>query len=435
MAYHGYVFEMKEEYIFPHPNADKLVLCKIFDTQCIISKDYRIGELYIFFPESGRLSDEYCQVNDLVRRKDENGNPAGGFLEPGKQNVKTIRLRKEVSEGMIMNIASLATFGDVSELRAGDTIDTFNGHEICRKYIPRRNPPSTHAGERKNKKSHHKVEVEYVFPQHCDTEQLRFCLNKFKCGDLITISEKLEGTSFREIMSPVKKKNNFIRKLLHLPEKMVYEPLCGTRRTTVSSDRGGYYGTNAFRLDVHNQIVPHLRPNLEVFGEIVGWTGEGGTPIMGEVDTTCLQDKEFTKKYGKKMIFHYGCEEGTYDFYIYRIAEIDNEGDVVVEYSTDQIKRWCEMNGFKMVPILYRGFIPDGVNAGEYVMELAKQYCDGESTIAPHWREGCVIRRDNIAGKFDVAKHKNDSYKIMKGMFVEKLDNVETIDEDILAEL
>lgn len=435
MAYCGYVFEMKQENLMKHPNADRLILAKIFETQCIVSNDYAAGELYVFFPEGGQLSEAFCAANDLVRRKDENGNPVGkGYLDPQKRNVKTIRLRKEASEGLILPISSLSTFGDISILKVGDAIDVFNGVEICKKYIPKQSHRSG-GTYNPNKKKHHKKEVEYVFPQHSDTEQLKFNLHKFKCGDLITITEKLEGTSFREILSPVKKKNGFFRRLFKLPEQVEYKPLCGSRRITVSSEEGGFYGSNAFRLDIHKQIIPHLRNNLEVFGEIVGWTGEGGAPIMGKVDTTCLQDKDFTKKYGKEMIFHYGCEEGQYDFYIYRIAEIDDEGEVVVEYSTDQIRYWCDLHGFKMVPILYRGFIPEGVDAGEYVMELAKQYCNGESTLAPHWREGCVIRIDNIAGKYSCFKHKNDYYKIMKGLYVEKLENTEDMDEDILAEM
>lgn len=435
MAYCGYVFKMKQENLVKHPNADRLILAKVFETQCIISNDYTAGELYVFFPEGGQLSEAFCQANDLVRRKDENGNPIGkGYLDPQKRNVKTIRLRKEASEGLILPISSLSTFGDISTLKVGDTIDIFNGVEICKKYVPKSNRHFSDSYT-PNKKKHHKNEVKFVFPQHIDTEQLRFYLGNFQNGDLITITEKIEGTSFREILSPVRKKNGFLRRLFKLPERVEYKALCGSRRTTISSENGGYYGTNVFRLDIHNQIVPHLRNNLEVFGEIVGWTGESGSPIMGKVDTTCLQDKNFTKKYGKEMIFHYGCKEGQYDFYIYRIAEIDNEGNIVVEYSTDQIRYWCELHGFKMVPVLYRGFIPEGVNAGEYVMELAEKYCNGESTLAPHWREGCVIRRDNIAGKYCCYKHKNDFYKIMKGLYVEKLENTENMDEDILAEL
>jgi serine/threonine protein phosphatase PrpC len=40
MAYCGYIVTLKEK--FPHPNADRLVLAKIFGTQCIISNDYEM---------------------------------------------------------------------------------------------------------------------------------------------------------------------------------------------------------------------------------------------------------------------------------------------------------------------------------------------------------------------------------------------------------
>lgn len=435
MAYCGYVFEMKQENLMKHPNADRLILAKVFETQCIVSNDYSAGELYVFFPEGGQLSEAFCAANDLVRRKDENGNPIGkGYLDPQKRNVKTIRLRKEASEGLILPISSLSTFGDISILKVGDAIDVFNGVEICKKYIPKQSHRSG-GTYNPNKKNRHKKEVEYVFPPHIDTCQLRFCLDKYQNGDLITLTEKIHGTSFREILSPVKKKNGFFRRLFKLPEQVEYKALCGSRRITISSEEGGFYGSNAFRLDIHKQIVPHLRNNLEVFGEIVGWTGEGGAPIMGKVDTTCLQDKDFTKKYGKEMIFHYGCEEGKYDFYIYRIAEIDDEGEVVVEYSTDQIRHWCDLHGFKMVPILYRGFIPEEVNAGEYVMELAKQYCEGESVLAPHIREGVVVRRDNVVSKFDATKHKSDYFKILTGIHVENIKDTDAISQDILEEM
>ena len=133
------------------------------------------------------------------------------------------------------------------------------------------------------------------------------------------------------------------------------------------------------------------------------------------------------------MIFSYGCEEGKYDFYIYRICLMDDDGNIEVEYTTDQIKLWCELNGFKMVPILYRGYLTQ--NSEQEIYKLAQKYCDGESTLDHHWREGCVIRRENNAAKFDVYKHKNDSYKIMKNLATNNLNNVDNISEDLLEEL
>lgn len=439
MAYCGYVVTLKEK--FPHPNADRLVLAKIFGTQCIISNDYEVGKKYVFFPADGQLSMEYCEANNLIRKTDENGNNVGGYLEADKRNIKTIRLRKEASEGLLLPIESLAVFGDISTLKDGDTIDTFNGVEICKKYIPRRNPNTMRHHGSHGRQNHQKsANIKYNFPQHIDTPQLRFCMDKFEVGDLITVTEKLEGTSGRSAILPVKYKNPWWRRVLHMPEKMEWRDFCGTRRVTIAGEeeevevKPGFYGTHDFRMDIHNRLKPHLQKNMEVFYEIVGWTGKEGSPIMGEVDTTCLQDKEFTKKYGKSMIFHYGCEPGAYDFYIYRIALLDDDGDVALEYSTDQIAVWCEKHGFKMVPLLWRGILHNMTDAATQMEDIAHDWCNGESTLAAHWREGCVIRRESNAYKYDVFKAKNDYYKIMKGLFVEKLTG-ENLDNDILEEM
>ena len=71
----------------------------------------------------------------------------------------------------------------------------------------------------------------------------------------------------------------------------------------------------------------------------------------------------------------------------------------------------------------------------EDALYLGEKYCDGESTLGHHWREGCVIRRDNNARKFDVYKNKNFNYKVMKGLFVEQLLEKDIVDDDILEEM
>lgn len=426
--YKAYITELKN--VRPHSNADRLQLGDCFGNTVCVDLSYTEGQIGVYFPTDGQLSIEFAEANNLLRKKDDAGNNIGGYMEPSKRNVTAIRLRGEKSDGLFLPLTCLESFGDINTLREGDVINTFNGHEICCKYIPRRNPSShSREGNRVRKK---KVKIEVVFPQHIDSPQLKYNLNSFKTGDLITITEKLEGTSHRSALLPVKK-TNFFKKLFGIPEKIVYKDYCGSRRVTINQNNSetGYYGNNNFRLDIHKRLLPHLTPNLEVFGEIVGWPGEGQAPLMGEVDTKCLGDKDFTKIYGEKMVFHYGCKNGEYDFYIYRICELDEDGEVKIEYSTDQIISWCELHGFKYVPVLYRGFLKEA----EDILKLGEIYCDGESTLAHHWREGCVIRRDNNARKFDVYKNKNFNYKVMKGIFVEQLSVKDIADNDILEEM
>lgn len=429
MSYNVYVTKLKN--VRPHPNADRLQLADCFGNTVCISLDHSEGELGAYLPTDGQISEEFGKANDLFRRKDENGNNVGGFIDPVKRNVQCIRLRGQKSDGLFLPLTCLESFGDISALKEGDIVTVFNGHEIARKYIPKTNHRN-HVSGAHNKTKKKKVNVEVVFPQHIDSPQLKYNLNSFKPGDLITITEKLEGTSHRSALLPVKK-TNFFRRLFGISEKVVYKDYCGSRRVIINQNNSetGYYGDNNFRLDIHKRLLPHLTPNLEVFGEIVGWPGEGKPPLMGEVDTKCLGDKNFTKKYGEKMVFHYGCKNGEYDFYIYRICELDEDGEVKIEYSTDQIISWCELHGFKYVPVLYRGFLKEA----EDILKLGETYCDGESTLAHHWREGCVIRRDNNARKFDVYKNKNFNYKVMKGIFVEQLSGKDIADNDILEEM
>lgn len=429
MSYNVYVTRLLN--MRPHPNADRLQLADCFGNTVCISLDYKPYELGVYFPTDGQISEEFGKANNLFRCKDENGNEVGGFIDPNKRNVQCIRLRGEKSDGLFLPLSCLEPFGDISELKEGDIVTVFNGHEIARKYIPKTNHRN-HVSGAHNKTKKKKVTVEVIFPQHIDSPQLKYNLNSFKSGDLITITEKLEGTSHRSALLPVKK-TNFFRRLFGISEKVVYKDYCGSCCMIINQNNSetGYYGDNNFRLDIHKRLLPHLTPNLEVFGEIVGWPGEGKPPLMGEVDTKCLGDKNFTKNYGEKMVFHYGCKNGEYDFYIYRICELDEDGEVKIEYSTDQIISWCELHGFKYVPVLYRGFLKEA----EDILKLGETYCDGESTLAHHWREGCVIRRDNNARKFDVYKNKNFNYKVMKGIFVEQLSGKDIADNDILEEM
>ena len=134
MAYCGYV--VKVEKIRKHENADRLQIATFFGNDTVVGLDTQVGQLGVYFPVDGQLSSEFCAANDLVRRKDENGNPCGGYMDPDKRNVKAVKLRGEKSDGLFLPITCLASFGPISDLKPGDTIDIFNGVEICRKYIP-----------------------------------------------------------------------------------------------------------------------------------------------------------------------------------------------------------------------------------------------------------------------------------------------------------
>ena len=444
--YNAYVTRIKN--LRKHPNADRLQLGECFGNTVCVSLEYVDNQLGIYFPCDGQLSVEFAEANNLLRKKDDAGNNCGGYMDPNKRNVTAIRLRGEKSDGLFLPLTCLETFGDVSTLKEGDVINTFNGHEICCKYIPRRNHRQGHVsdGNRTRKK---KVDVAPLFAEHADTEQLAYNLGAFKPGDEIEITLKMHGTSQRTGYLPVFKgyKRTFKDWLLRRDGKPIYDwgYVSGTRRTVLDNYDGGYYGSNEFREQHSKTFEGKLWKGETVYYEVVGFT-HTGAPIMAEGNNEKL-GKDFVKQYGKTTVFSYGCDpEGESfkheyadcwdgvnvrefkpqsDIYVYRMT-MTNEDGAVVEYTPDFMRYRCEQIGVKTVPIMWKGVIPAhtgdaaairlGQGAGAWIKEKAEQYYDGPDPIGKtHVREGVVVRILNRP-KFTAYKHKNFSFKVLEGI-------------------
>lgn len=82
-----------------HTNADRLLCGECFGNTVIVDLGTDPDQLGVYFPTDGKLGLEFAQKNDLLRRKDENGAPAGGYLDPEKRNIKALKLRGEKSDG------------------------------------------------------------------------------------------------------------------------------------------------------------------------------------------------------------------------------------------------------------------------------------------------------------------------------------------------
>ena len=179
--YNAFVTRFKN--LRKHSNADRVLCGECFGNTVIVGLDTQPDELGVYFPVDGQLGVEFAQKNDLLRRKDENGNPAGGYLDPEKRNIKALKLRGEKSDGLFMPLSSLADFTDISQLKEGDTITQLNGVTICEKYIPvRKKGNSVGAGNRTRKR---KDPISPLFMEHADTEQLPYNLSAFHQGDLV----------------------------------------------------------------------------------------------------------------------------------------------------------------------------------------------------------------------------------------------------------
>ena len=446
----GYV--VKVENLRPHGNADRLQIATFFGNDTCVGLSTVLGEIGIYFPTDLQLSVEYCDANNLVRKKDENGNNIGGYMDPDKRNVTAVRLRGERSDGLYMPLSSLVFTGvNLDDVNIGDTIDVVNGVEICRKYIPRGNKRRGGGQSDGNRTRKKKAPVAPLFCEHADTEQLAYNLSAFRPGDQIEVTLKMHGTSQRTGYLPTLKgyKKNILDYILRREGTPIYDwgYVTGTRRTVLENYEGGYYGDNAFR-ETHSRVFEgKLHKGETVYYEVVGFT-DNGTPIMGSSSNAKLNDKEFIKQYGDTTVFSYGCsptgektlygrdDDGLYsiteynkysDMYVYRMTITNEDGDVV-EYTPDFMRYRCEQMGVKCVPVFYKGYIPEytilpddvgspqETDAGEYVMKIAEDFCDGPDPVGKtHVREGVVVRIVNRP-KFAAYKHKNFSFKCLEGI-------------------
>lgn len=458
----GYVVAVEK--LRPHTNADRLQVATFFGSDTCVGLDVVKGEIGIYFPSDLQLSGEFCVVNHLCRKKPD-GTPDTGYLDPEKRNIRPIKLRGERSDGIFMSISCLEYTGaNLDDINVGDTITVVNGHEICKKYIPRGHNSNNSAKGKGNKTRKKHVPVAPLFTEHADTEQLAYNLGAFKPGDEIEITLKMHGTSQRTAYLPVLKSYKATNRIYQyaldamlsgknigswtrkIAERALESAIpiydwgyvSGTRRTVLDDWDGGFYGSNAFRKQHHDKFVSKLHKGEEVYYEVVGFT-DNGTPIMGVGNNKKL-DKDFVKQYGETTTFSYGCDcaeqawkedrgqdpdKPQSDLYVYRMTMTNEDGDVV-EYSPDFMRYRCEQMGVKCVPVMWRGFADEtidwndaGMTAGEWVLEKAEQYYDGPDPIGKtHVREGVVVRIINRP-KFCAYKTKNYSFKMLEGLIKE----------------
>ncbi len=411
--YEAYITKLTN--VRKHDNADRLQLAECFGNTVVIGLDAKENDIVVYFPTDGQLSVEYCEFNNLVRKKDADGNNIGGYLDPEKRNVRALNLRGAKSDGLAMSLESLSKFTDITKLKIGDRITVLSGTQICEKYVPKTGRPRTN-GERNKNKNKIKEDSYPLFKEHVDTEQLDYNLADFKLGDTCYITLKMHGTSARTAYT-IKEKHTWLAKLLSKYIK-IWSFVSGTRRVVLKNFEKGYYGSDGFRKIYHDIFKTKLNKGETIFYEIVGYTDQCGL-IMAEANNKLLNDKEFIKTYGETTKFTYGCTdknellegEKRNDIYVYRMT-MTNEDGFVVEYPWELVKQRCEEMGINYVPEFDK-FI---YSTQEDLLNRVNQFIDGADPIGKtHVKEGIVVRIDNKK-TFKAYKKKSYAFKCLEGI-------------------
>lgn len=400
--YSAYIIRLKNLRL--HPNAHSLKIGEALGNQVIVGLDYNEDDLYLYFPTDGVLSDAYCKQNKLYRSD-------GGYLEDGKGRVRTCKLRKEVSDGLVMKLDSLKGLVPddvISGLRLADRFSELGSIKLCEKYVT----PATRNRSASNgpKKLKNRAELP-LFRKHIDTEQLAFSAGDLKAGDVLVISVKNHGTSARTAYIPVDvelpKWKQLINKYINVFPTQEYKTVSGTRNVIIT------YETNVVNDGIRREINKYLEGKLNknecIFYEICGYDGDA--PIMPPHDNKKIGDDKFVKRYGAQTVYSYGCKPGEYRLFLYRVAYMTPEGYTIDLPASDVARRAEELGMYPLIEL--DRFVYDG--DFDSLLNKCKELAEGKDPLGDHIREGVCIRRDS-SSKIKIFKMKGIGFKILENI-------------------
>jgi hypothetical protein len=418
----------------------------LFGNHIIISKDVKIGDKGIYFPVESKLSDTFLKFNNLYDKPEMNSDTTKKGFFSSKGRVRAVKLKGFKSDGFWIPIESLnflnreykyielyeeLTYPFV-DLRDGDEFDTIDGVLICEKYVV---SYQNSANNKKQNEKSSKIKLSRLihnqFRLHTDTEQLGRNIHKIKAYELMSLSQKLHGTSGISSLILCKRKLNLFEKLLRkMHVKIVdteYSNIFSSRKVIKNDDlrksKNDYYSVDIWSI-ANDELKSFLIPGMTLYFEIVGHLLDG-KPIQGDYD--------------------YGCGPKEHKIFIYRATLTNCNGDVF-EFSMHQLNQWCTAKGLNCVPILYYGSPYEGFTRRGYdtmcddadwrkifLDALTKEYLEKDCAkgIVPVWcnnkvpDEGIVLRKESL--DIEAYKLKSFAFKMKES---KDLDKGETNIED-----
>lgn len=403
------------------PAVERLKCCTIDGFNMITGIDSEPG-LYVYFPALSQINSDFLSYANLYKHKELNKDPeqSGMFEDNGR--VKAIKLRGEISEGFIIPIVVLQNYilsvtnKELDNVTEGTEFDSVehDGKEfwISKKYLPKyTHQQGSNSRSKQSKKVPQGLDkvIDTQFRFHYDTVIIKKVPYVITPESLIHISAKIHGTSGISAYVLCKQELNWkqkIAKWLTKEEFNKYDYLYSSR--TVIKNKyynanvnSGYYGVDVWA-EADKIVRPHLEKGQTAYYEIVGFL-PNGSYIQKNYDYGCVPPKE-----GEIYT-----PEKHFKVRIYRITYTNIDGKVL-EYSTQQVRQWCEKNGLIPVEEYYYGKAKDlypDINPAEHWNEnfldkLSNEVCfnmeqnspDCENKV-PH--EGIVIKiEDGIPRAF-----------------------------------
>ncbi len=365
--------------VHPHPNADRLALAQVGLNRAVILKDqFQTGDYALYIPEAAVLPPELTEELGLT----------GKLAGREKNRVKAVRLRGEISQGVVCRPAVIdELLGGVWDrvpmsVAAGmsQTIDFADVLGIT-KYVPE--IPTQMAG---------KVYAADRLLRWPDIESIKRHPDIFEPGEPVSVTEKIHGTCFLLTADY----SDVTAEQPH-PQVAVSSKGYGGKGLAIEREAGNLYwrAVNSYSLEVFADKV-----SVVVGAPVVG--------LFGEVYGSGVQDLAYDANANKGApgfaLFDIAVDYGdgvqifldpeTFQETVYRVnKELGEEG--VLDESV------------KIAPVLYQGPYDE-----KKLLELA----EGTTTLGGgNIREGVVVRprkeaRSAVTGSRKIGKIVGEGY-------------------------
>jgi len=348
-----------------HPNADRLEIATVKGWDCIVPKNkYETGDKIIYIPIDAVLTQEFAELIGV-----------DNYLSKGR--VRTIKLRGEYSQGLIIDVVHYcnkfmeknpnATPVFPDQIALGTNVTEMLD---ITKYEPPL-PPVEFRGKMRNRNP--------FFSKYISIENIKNFPDIFKEGEEVLISEKLHGTNSR--FGIVRNEND--------PE--VLEFRVGSHNIDLCETESNIYWKIARKFDIKKRLISWVdsyNKRLDIFP----------LPGVEKIKQFIFYGEIYGPGIQKGM--HYGLSEPGIRFF-----DIEFNGKYL---ETDQTRLILDSLNLDYVPVLYEG------PWKKELMDLA----NGLSTICKdHIREGIVIRPkiqnkswEHIKLKKKILKHISEKY-------------------------
>ena len=399
----------------PHPNAERMKIAQVGGYKVCVGIDEPIGR-YVYFPVNSEINPNLLSYCNLYRHTEKNTNTekAGFFNDNGR--VTAIKLRGFPSEGFLLPFEQLENFiADTLNLKLSDienntdfdiAVEGNKEFWICKKYIV---VHQTAQGQPNSNKRQKKVArfnkvIDTQFHYHYDTVRVQNDKWAIAPDDIISVTEKVHGTSGISAYVLCKEKPSLINKIkgwfgnTNIKYDYLYSSRSVIKNATETTNPGGYYSCDIWT-EADKITRPHLQKGMTIYYEIVGFLPTGKY-IQKNYDYGCIPPEA-----GEPFT-----HEKHFKVRVYRITMVNVDG-YIHEFSAKEVQEWCKANDLIPVTEYYYGYAKDlynipvddnwtdafwdtMANDKNFYMERNSPSC---SNKVPH--EGLVIKKEDMRSR------------------------------------